>query len=132
MAGPGSEKTQFKKGVSGNPEGGRRHNPIRKAIKKLTIEVYARVIETALTGNVDALKDIMNDPKSSVVEVGVATALVTAMQKGDAYVLEHFASRIVGKLPEIIRVDSNSEVNVNVKLDMQKIKAAIKKFESEV
>lgn len=127
----GREKTQFKKGVSGNPEGARRHNPERRALKSLTLEVYGKLIRTALEGTVVDLQAIIKDPNSSVIEIGVATSLANAMKKGDHTVFETFAARIVGKIPEVIRMESNN-INQNVAIDESKLKAALDKFYREL
>ena len=127
---PQLERNKFKPGVSGNPNGRPPLNPIQRVLRDLTIETYGRVIKAALTGNADALKAIVTDNKSSVVEVTVATSLLHSIKTGDPTVLERFAERIVGKIPEVIKIDStNLNLNAKSAIDMVKIKAAIKKFD---
>lgn len=43
---------QFRKGQSGNPDGARKHDPVKKAIKRLTSKELSEVISTALLGTV--------------------------------------------------------------------------------
>lgn len=113
-----AEPYKFKPGQSGNPNGGRAHNPITKALKNLTVETYREVIELVLTGNVDALKEMMADPKTSALQVGVATAFLKAIRTGDYAVIERIAERIVGKIPD--------ELNVNAKnLNTTTVNAAV-------
>lgn len=105
---------QFKPGQSGNPEGARAHNPITKALKNLTVATYREVIELVLTGNLDALKDMVHDPKSSSLQVGIAKAFAKAIENGDYGVIERIAERIVGKIPDELNVNSNNNSNVNM------------------
>lgn len=125
---------QFKPGQSGNPEGSRRHNPIKKALAKLTVDTYREVIEMVLTGNIDNLRAMIKDEKTSAIQVGIATAFVKAIESGDYGVIERIAERIVGKIPDELNVNSkNLNVGVNSKpIDMNVLKEAIAKLESQV
>jgi hypothetical protein len=108
------KKYQFQKGNKANPLGAGAHSPERKAFKKLTLETYQEVIEVALTGNVDALRAIAENPNTPAIQVGIATAIMRAIKDGDPSVLERFAARIVGKIPDDIRVTSTAELSINV------------------
>lgn len=124
----------FKPGQSGNPEGGRAHNPIKRALAKLTVDTYREVIEMVLTGNIDNLRAMIRDKKTSAIQVGIATAFVKAIESGDYGVIERIAERIVGKIPDELNVNSkNLNVGVNSKpIDMNVLKEAIAKLESQV
>lgn len=128
------KKHQFKPGESGNPEGARRHNPIQKALKNLTVTTYREVIEAVLTGNVDNLRVMIQDPKTSALQVGVARAFVKAIEAGDYGVIERIAERIVGKIPDELNVNStNLNANLNTKpIDRAQLKAALAKLEADV
>ena len=97
----------WKPGQSGNPEGGRKHNPEKKRIKKVTNELLQDLVDLALSGNVSELKRIIADPTSPALKVGIATALFTAIKKGDWKTLESIVERIVGKVP--VKVDHTSD-----------------------
>ena len=93
----------WKKGQpSPNPLGGKLSNPAVRALKNLTVEIYREVIELALTSNIAALKAIAENPDTPAVQVGVAVALVKAIQKGDWNIVNAIAERIVGKIPDKI------------------------------
>lgn len=127
------KKHQFKKGQSGNPEGARKHNPITKALKNLTVESYREIIEAVCTGNLAQLKVIIEDEKTSALQVGIAKAFVNAIQKGDYIVIERIAERIVGKIPDELNVVSkNLNASVEAKIDPAKLKAAMAKLEIDV
>lgn len=126
---------QFKPGQSGNPEGGRAHNPIRRALRNLTVESYREVINLVCTGNPDALRELIEDPKTSALQVGVGIAFLKAMKAGDYATIERIVERIVGKIPDELNVNSNNRnVNANLsgKLDPGKVKAAIAALEEEI
>lgn len=126
--------TQFKKGQSGNPEGGRLHNPITKALKNLTVESYREVIEKVCTGNIAELQRMIEDPSTSALQVGVARAFVKAMQAGDYQTIERIAERIVGKIPDELNVISkNMNANINSKpVDRKEVIDILKKLEGDV
>lgn len=96
------KKHAFKKGQSGNPLGGKLHNPAIRALKNLTVEVYREVIELALVSNIAALQEVANNPNTPAVQVGVAKALIVAIRKGDWNIVNAIAERIVGKIPDKI------------------------------
>jgi hypothetical protein len=127
-------ETQFKKGQSGNPHG-RIPNPALKALRKLTIESYREVIELVMTGNMAELKSIVEDPKSTALQVGIARAFFNAIKKGDYAIIERIAERIVGKIPDQINIKSenNTKIAATVSMfDKEKLKEAMAKLESDV
>lgn len=128
-----AEPYKFKKGVSGNPQGGRLHNPIQRALKNLTIQSYRECIEAVCTGNIDHLKAMVEDPKTSALQVGIARAFLKAIKDGDYTVIERIAERIVGKIPDELNVTStNRNANLNANIDQEKLKAALAKLEEDV
>ena len=125
--------TQFKPGQTGNPNGRPPLTKEQRALRTLTIERYREVIELALTGNLEELKAFIEDPDTPVIQVGVGTAILTAIKKGDASVLETFAARIVGKIPDEIKITSNSNVNVNAGIAVltdEQVKERLRKIKS--
>lgn len=122
----------FKKGQSGNPRGGQLHNPAIRAMKKLTIESLREVIEVALTGNVSDLKAMVENPKTPAIQVGFATAIMKAIKDGDPTVLERFAERLVGKIPEIININQNSKVDATLEVIQDKVNAMVDKARSDL
>lgn len=122
--------SRFKKGQSGNPLGGRAHSPATKALRKLTIDTYREVIELVLTSNLSALKALVENPKTSAVQVGVATAFLKAIKNGDYAVIERIAERIVGKIPDELNVRSKSDTTLNI--SKEALRAALKEIEKEL
>jgi hypothetical protein len=107
-----SPATRIKKGERRNPLGGKLHNPAIRALKNLTIATYREVIELALTSNIEALKRVAENPNTPAVQVGVATALIKAIAKGDWNIVNAIAERIVGKIPDKVEVTNKVESNV--------------------
>lgn len=130
-----AEPYKFKPGQSGNPNGGRAHNPAVKALSKLTVETYREVIELVLTGNLQAIQDMIKDPNTVAIQVGVATAFMKAIRNGDYDVIERIAQRIVGKIPDQINIHSqnaNTNTNLHGVIDREKLKAAMKLIDDDV
>lgn len=121
-------ETRFQKGVSGNP-GGRKVDPIKKALRNLTRESFREVIELALTGNVKELRLLIKDPTTTAIQLGVATSLLRAIQRGDWGTIEAIATRIVGKIPDELKVTGQTEISV---VDARTIRDAIRKVESDL
>lgn len=128
------KKHQFKKGKpSANPEGGRLHNPAIRALSKLTVETYREVIQIVLTGTLADLKAMAENPNTSALQVGIATAFMKAIQSGDYTVIERIAERIVGKIPDELKVTSNNiNATLSAAVDMDELKRAYKKIRSDV
>lgn len=122
----------FKKGQSGNPRGGQMHNPAVKALKKLTIETYREVIELVLTGNLTDLKAMAENPATPALQVGIAAAFMKAIKSGDYTVIERIAERIVGKIPDVVNVNStNTNTNLN-SIDKATLRQALAELEDDV
>lgn len=130
---PSLAKHTFKKGQSGNPEGARAHNPAIKALTKLTIESYREVIEIVMTGTLQDLKEMAEDPKTSALQVGIATSFMKAIKSGDYAIIEKIAERIIGKIPDELNVNSkNVNANLNAAIDKTKLKAAFEQLQKDV
>lgn len=122
---------RFTKGRSGNPEGGRAHNPALRALKKLTIETYREAIEQVMTGNLAQLQDTIKNPESTALQVGIATAFLKAIKNGDYAVVERIAERIVGKIPDELNVKNTTAMTVKT-IDQAKVAEAYKLLEKDV
>lgn len=123
-------KWQFKKGQSGNPDGGRKHNPL----KKLGRPQFREIIEVALKEDVDALKKMSDDTSLTAVQMGVVRALYKAAVKGDWSIFKDIVEQLIGKNPDVVKTTHEGEVDVNLsgKVDVAlHVKQARKKFDDE-
>lgn len=122
-------KHKFKKGVSGNPEGGRKHNPAMRALGKLTVEKFREVIQLVIEGKVQDLKDMAENPNTPAIQVGVAISFLKAMKNGDYPTIERMAERLVGKIPDELKIQPmtvNQKVSVIDKTALAKAMLELK------
>lgn len=124
------ESTKWKKGQSGNPLGAAKHDPAKRALKQLTLQTYREVIELVLTGNVAALKAMVEHPDTPAIQVGVATSFMKAIKSGDYGIIERIAERIVGEIPKVVKIDSVN--NTNLSINPIELKLALEKLEQDV
>src|SRR5690606_5927921 len=89
---------KFKKGQSGNPLGGQLHDPVKRALKKITKETYNEIIEIALTGTPQDLIERILDPSTTVIEKILIEALLKASESGNLDKLEQVLERLIGKV----------------------------------
>lgn len=105
-----SPKTRFRKGQTGNPSGGRLHNPVLRKIRKLTMDEVAELGAFIITKNVVQLKKIIADAqknpetKSSALKIWFATIAIKGISKGDAYALDTLLNRLIGKVPTAVEL----------------------------
>lgn len=118
---PGMIEKQFKKGQSGNPLGGRAHDPVMRALKRLTKDELKEVGSLLLRGNLDALKEVSQDKKANVLKVMLASVCVRVMKQGDMHALDILLNRLVGKVKdEVDVVQADGPIKVNVYLPEKK------------
>lgn len=107
-----------------NPDGGRTHDPVKKALRSFTNEYLKEVIEAAVMGDLLALKEIIDDEKSPAIKVGVAKSVLKAIEYGDWTLLNSIIERIVGKIPNEIKlsgsVGNESESDVLARIEKNK------------
>lgn len=90
--------SRFKKGQSGNPEGGRKHDPLKKALKTLTIEELGVVIKSAVTNTESSLSTELASKDITVMQKIVGKALLKAAKDGDYKTFNIIIERVVGKV----------------------------------
>lgn len=112
MANPNPKRTNgFKPGNKANPLGSGAHNPVVKAIRQMTNADLATLGALLLEGDIDALRAIKERPGGhSVWKAMIASAAVTAFDRGDMGAMSALMDRIVGKVKE------QTEVNQEVKI----------------
>lgn len=86
----------FPKGVSGNPQGARLHDPVKKAIRRLTNIEVAEVMSLVLAKDLKGLQAIAKDPTSTVLKVWVASTAIKGIQRGDGHMLNVLLNRTSG------------------------------------
>lgn len=107
---PPDKKYWFKPGQSGNPLGAKLHDPVMRAIKRLTRAEVAEIGALIVSKNISKLKEIVEDAKGnddskhSALKVWIATIAIKGISKGDAHALDVLLNRLVGKVKDEIEL----------------------------
>lgn len=108
----------FKKGQSGNPLGGKLHNPEIKKLKNLTEAELIEVGTLVVKGRMDELRAMMKDPATTALKAMVAGLAIKTIAKGDPSAFNALMDRLLGKVKEHIQhsgsVDGNTKINITL------------------
>lgn len=92
---------------SRNPEGGRLHDPVKKALKRMTEEQIAEVGTLLLESKVSELTRMAKDPNTTVLKAMLAAVAAKAITTGDQSKLGMILDRIAGPVTQ--RFDHTSK-----------------------
>ncbi len=107
-------KHQFKPGQSGNPLGGRAHDPELRAVKNLTKRELADIGNLIIKNDYDALKKLSKENSATVLQRMLASIAVRIIDKGDMGALDILMNRLVGKVKDEIALTNLPQVNVTM------------------
>jgi len=102
----------WKKGESGNPKG-RPTKPVLQ-LKKEGYKLYEinDTIQTLLNLNLEELKEIWDNPKATLLERTLASAIRKGIEKGNLESVETLLNRVYGKPKEVVDVTTKgNEIN---------------------
>jgi hypothetical protein len=101
-----ANKTSFKKGQSGNPNGSsaRAMDPVRKKMTCLTASEVAELGSLLLRGCRSTLQEIGNNPDATLLELGFAACMADAIQNKDFRGLDRMLDRVIGKSKETVEL----------------------------
>ncbi len=124
MANNDNLKPAWKKGESGNPNGRpRKFVSTLKSMGYKNSEV-ADSIQSMLAMTLDELKEVYQNPLSTVLEKTVAGAIKKSIEKGDLNSIEVLLSRVFGKPKESVKIDSPVPENSPIRqLSLEELKA---------
>lgn len=111
---PPPKEYQFKKGQSGNPQGGKLMNSELRAIRRLTAAEVAAIGTLILSKNVAGLRAVLesakSDPnsKNSVLKTWIAAVAIKGIAKGDPHALDILLNRLIGKTADHIKISDPS------------------------
>lgn len=121
----------IKKGEIRNPEGGRSHNPLKRALANLTNKEYCDAIKLALSGNLKELQAIAQDPDTPALKIGIITCLIEAINKKDWSVFNSITERLVGKPPEEINLNTRNQTELTV-INKAKVGQLLEEFHDSI
>jgi hypothetical protein len=112
----GGKVMQWEKGESGNPKG----RP-KKLVPSMKVEGYKLTeindtIQSIISMTMDELKDVWNNPKSTILEKTVAGALKKSLEKGNLESVETLINRVYGKPKEKIDIESKTESSIRIQI----------------
>jgi hypothetical protein len=104
----------FKKGDIGNPNG----RP-RKYVSELRAQGYKLsevndAIQVLMSMTIDELKEVYSNPKATVLEKTIASAIRKSIEKGSLYSIETLLTRVYGKPKE--QMDLNASGGMEIKV----------------
>ncbi len=139
------EKFRFKKGVSGNPEGGRKHDPELRKLRNLTKEEMVEIGSLIVKGDIAELERLKNAikkvakgelaPKVPVLQAMMASVALKTIATGDANALDILLNRLVGRVPAnpedgpLFAVQINNQINA---IPSDVAERALKELEEEL
>lgn len=100
MSNPDIKKYGFKKGQSGNPSG--------KPKQLLTKDKVSSILGKFATMTRDQLQDVAADPKSSMIEIMIASIMVKAAKEGDYARLDFLLTRSIGKVKDELELQART------------------------
>jgi len=104
----------FKKGEVANPNG----RP-RKYVSQLREQGYKLsevndTIQVLISMTIDELKEVYTNPKATILEKTIASAMRKSIEKGSLYSIETLLTRVYGKPKE--QVDLNASGGMEIKV----------------
>ena len=100
----------FKKGNNANPRGAAAHNPVVKMIRRMTQEGLGELGSMILNGDIDGLREIKTNPTGhTAFKALLASAAVTAFDKGDMTAVNALLDRVVGKVKDSVHVTTETQ-----------------------
>lgn len=106
----------WEKGESGNPKG----RP-KKLVPSMKIDGYKLTeindtIQSIVSMNIEELKHVYDNPKSTILEKTVANALRKSLEKGNLEAIETLINRVYGKPKENLNVESKGETTIKIEI----------------
>lgn len=99
------KETQFKKGQVANPSGRPKMPPDLKKATKITSQDFIRTGTRLIYYTKAQLKKVMNDPKSTALEMLIASIIFKGVTQGDHKRLDFLLDRLIGKVTNHYKFD---------------------------
>ncbi len=69
-------------------------------------------IQALMSMDVEELKTVLENPKATILELTIATAMLQSLKKGSLYSMETLLTRVYGKPKETQEVTQDSKIEV--------------------
>ena len=101
---PQNLKPRWKKGESGNPQGGRLHDPRYRQLKRLTQDQISELLHWVGNCTAKEMQEIVKDPEAPALKLLVASCYNEAVKSGDTLGMERLLTRMVGPPPQVVEM----------------------------
>lgn len=105
----------FVKGQSGNPNGRPRKYVTALKEQGYKLSEINDTIQVMMSMNIDELKEVWDNPKTTVLEKTIAGAMRKSIKNGSLYSLDTLLTRVYGKPKEQANIDITSDNTITVK-----------------
>ena len=123
------------KGDVRNPLGGNSHNPLTRALKRVTQDSYCEALSIAFERQEDELEKFVNNPETPMLQKFVAKAMLSAFKRGDFAFVERIADRLIGKVSDNMVINQTGAGNVVAQIAVMsdaEIKSRVAKLKEDV
>lgn len=120
---------------SRNPLGAKLHNPLTRALKRVTQDSYCEALSIAFERQEDELEKFVNNPETPMLQKFVAKAMLSAFKRGDFAFVERIADRLIGKVSENMVINQTGAGNVVAQIAVMsdaEIKSRVAKLKEDV
>jgi len=105
----------YVKGQSGNPNGRPRKYVTALKEQGYKLSEINDTIQVMMSMNIEELKEVWDNPKTTVLEKTIAGAMRKSIKNGSLYSLDTLLTRVYGKPKEQANIDITSDNTITVK-----------------
>lgn len=125
-------KPRWKKGESGNPNGRPKKPVLQMRVQGYKLAEINDTIQAMCSMDIQQLTEIWQNPKSTVLEKTIASALRKGIEKGNLQSVETLLNRVYGKPKEQMDITTNGETINTPKLEIEIIRKQMDNGNEEI
>jgi len=99
----------IQKGQVLNPHGGRLHNPLYKALKKMSQAELSAILNTVMSCNLEELQKMASDKDAPIPVVWLAKTVEQGIKKGDVDAFDKLMNRLVGPVKHSVALSNDGD-----------------------